>query len=279
MLNGVTGFDHCMILVRDLTQAAARYRGLGFTLTDRGEHPAFGTTNHTIMLDSNYLELLTVERVTPASAVRAEILRRREGAYGVALATEDSVAVHHALADRGITVDAPADFVRPVRLAAGIRDAQFRAVQFPPVPVLPNLFACQHFTRDLVWRPEWMVHPNGALRVSEIILSHADPGALGADYAGVFGADTIESTAQGWRLALGNVCLSVSRPTALAARFAGVRLPNELDAWFAGVAIAVRSFNVLMPLLQSQGTPYVTVAEGIVVPPAAANGTLLLFHD
>ncbi len=202
MLNGITGFDHCMILVRDLPQAAARYRNLGFTLTDRGEHPAFGTANHTIMLDGNYLELLTVERVTPASAGRAEILRHAEGAYGVALATEDSLAVHHALAERGFTVDAPTDFVRPVTLPDGTHDARFRTVQFPPAPALPNLFVCQHFTRELVWRPEWTTHPNGALRVSEIILSHADPQALGAGYGGVFGSESIETTAQGWRLAL-----------------------------------------------------------------------------
>jgi catechol 2,3-dioxygenase-like lactoylglutathione lyase family enzyme len=279
MLNGITGFDHCMILVRDLAQAAACYRGLGFTLTDRGEHPAFGTANHTIMLDGNYLELLTVERVTPASGARAEILRHGEGAYGVALATEDSDAIHHALADRGITVDPPVSFVRPVLLPDGMRDARFRIVQFPPVPALPNLFVCQHFTRDLVWQPEWMAHPNGALRVSEIILSHADSATLSADYARVFGREAIETTAHGWRMALGNVCLSVNPPAALTGRFAGVVLPNELDAWFAGLAIAVRSLDVFVAALRSSSIPYVTLAEGIVVPPAAANGTLLLFHD
>jgi catechol 2,3-dioxygenase-like lactoylglutathione lyase family enzyme len=279
MLNGVTGFDHCMILVRDLAQAATRYRDLGFTLTDRGEHPAFGTANHTIMLDGNYLELLTVERVTPASAARAEILGHREGAYAVALATEDCFAVHRALAEHGFAVDAPADFVRPVRLHDGAHDARFRIVQLPPAPRLPNLFACQHFTRDLVWRPEWMAHPNGALRVSEIILSHADPAALATDYAGVFGREAIETNAQGWRLMLGNVCLTVASPAALAERFAGAVLPDERDAWFAGAAIAVRSLAVVVALLQSHGIAYVTLAEGIVVPPAAANGALLLFQE
>jgi catechol 2,3-dioxygenase-like lactoylglutathione lyase family enzyme len=279
MLNGITGFDHCMILVRDLPQAAARYRDLGFILTDRGEHPAFGTANHTIMLDGNYLELLTVDRVTPASAARAEILRHAEGAYGVALATEDSLAVHQALAERGFTVDAPADFVRPVRFPDGVHDARFRSVAFPAAPALPYLFVCQHFTRDLVWRPEWMAHPNGALRVTEIILSHADPVALGTAYAAVFGTDAIETTAQGWCLTLGNTRLSVSRPAALAGRFAGVILPSAPETWFAGVAIAVRSLPDLIALLQGQDIPYVTVAEGIVVPPAAANGALLLFHS
>ncbi len=73
--------------------------------------------------------------------------------------------------------------------------------------------------------------------------------------------------------------LSVSRSGSLDGRFAGVVLPNKLDAWFAGVAIAVRSLAVLVPLLQSQGIPSVALAEGIAVPPAAANGTLLLFHE
>jgi catechol 2,3-dioxygenase-like lactoylglutathione lyase family enzyme len=279
MLNGISGFDHCMILVRDLPQAAARYRDLGFTLTDRGEHPAFGTANHTIMLDGNYLELLSVDRITLASAARAEIIRQREGAYAVALATDDSVAVHRALVERGFSTDSPADFVRPVKLPDGTHDARFRSVQLPPAPALPNLFACQHLTRDLVWQPEWMAHANGALRVTELILSHADPATLGAEYATVFGTDVIETTAQGWWLALGNARLSVNRPAELASRFAGVALPQRPDSWFAGASIAVRSLPVLATLLRSHGIPYGTVPEGIAVPPSAANGTLLLFHE
>lgn len=279
MLGGIIGFDHLMILVRDLAQAAACYRGLGFTLTDRGEHPAFGTANHTIMLDGNYLELLTVERVTPASAARAEILRGREGAYAVALATEDSVAVHHALAERGIAVDAPADFVRPVRLGDGMRDARFRSVLFPPAPSLPNLFACQHLTRDLVWQPAWMAHPNGALRVTEIILSHADPDALRADYAVIFGDESIDTVGEGWCLVIGNTRLSVSRPDAIARWFGGIRLPNGAEAWFAGAGIAVRSMEALVTLLQSREIPHVVGREGVIVPPEAANGALLLFHS
>jgi hypothetical protein len=279
MLGGITGFDHLMILVRDLAHAAACYRGLGFTLTERGEHPAFGTANHTIMLDGNYLELLTVERVTPESSSRAEILRRREGAYAVALATEDSFAVHRALGERGMAVDAPADFARPVRLADGMHDARFRSVLFPPAPALPNLFACQHLTRDLVWQPAWMAHPNGALRVSEIILSHADPDALRADYAVIFGEESIETMAEGWSLALGKTRVSVSRPAVLAGRFDGVTLPDGSDAWFAGAGIAVRSLENLQTLLQSRDVPHVVVPEGVVVPPEAANGALLLFRN
>jgi hypothetical protein len=37
--------------------------------------------------------------------------------------------------------------------------AGFRLVQ---IENIPSVFICQHLTRELVWRPHWQKHVNGA---------------------------------------------------------------------------------------------------------------------
>src|SRR3546814_18189475 len=61
MLATLQGLDHVVIMVRDLSIGAQRWRDLGFTVSPRGTHSAhLGTGNHTIMFDDDYLELLGV---------------------------------------------------------------------------------------------------------------------------------------------------------------------------------------------------------------------------
>jgi len=57
-LPSVTGLDHYIIRVNDLQAATDRYVKLGFSLAPQGQHHR-GTRNQTIILDANYLELLT----------------------------------------------------------------------------------------------------------------------------------------------------------------------------------------------------------------------------
>jgi catechol 2,3-dioxygenase-like lactoylglutathione lyase family enzyme len=53
-------FDHAMISVRDLDEAVAHYRALGFDVQSGGEHPGVGTHNALISFGQDYVELLSV---------------------------------------------------------------------------------------------------------------------------------------------------------------------------------------------------------------------------
>src|SRR3546814_4086545 len=92
MLATLQGLDHVVIMVRDLSIGAQRWRDLGFTVSPRGTHSAhLGTGNHTIMFDDDYLELLGVLAETELNEPsRAFLARRGEGLERAAFRTADA---------------------------------------------------------------------------------------------------------------------------------------------------------------------------------------------
>jgi catechol 2,3-dioxygenase-like lactoylglutathione lyase family enzyme len=154
--------DHAVIAVHDLDRAAARFTALGFTLTPRGHH-SIGSQNHCLMLGSTYLELL----VAPVAHPWLDYYRTfGEGLAAIALSTTDADATFEALKEKG--AKPPMDLSRPVE--GGV--ARFRLVQ---IENSPQIFYVQHLTRELVWRPEWQRHANGARELTRASLSAKKP--------------------------------------------------------------------------------------------------------
>jgi catechol 2,3-dioxygenase-like lactoylglutathione lyase family enzyme len=174
MFPHVVGLDHAVILVRNLDRARDTYERLGFTLTPRGHH-SLGSQNHCIMFGRDYLELMALPpEPPPAFRYFADFLARREGVGALALATDDAVAVHAALAQAGIVADPPLALSRPV---ADLGEARFTLVQLSPAET-PGFrtFFCQHHTRQIVWRPEYQRHANGAEGIESVTIATSGPG-------------------------------------------------------------------------------------------------------
>jgi hypothetical protein len=141
------GIDHAVIAVRDLDQAAADFRALGFTLTPRGYH-SIGSQNHCIMFGSTYIELLAAPEPHPWLDYYRAFLECGDGLAAIALSTDDVDETARGLREAGVAAKAPMDLSRPVE--DGV--ARFRLVQIEEVP---SVFVCQHLTRELVWRAQW----------------------------------------------------------------------------------------------------------------------------
>ena len=153
--------------MRDLDAAAASFRELGFTLTPRGHH-SIGSQNYCIMLGSTYIELLAPLGTHPWLAHYREFLRAGDGVAAVALRSDDADAAYQALRQHGVAAARPMDLSRPIE--GGV--ARFRLVQ---VEGVPNVFVCQHQTRELVWRGEWQRHDNGATELVGVALPAERP--------------------------------------------------------------------------------------------------------
>jgi catechol 2,3-dioxygenase-like lactoylglutathione lyase family enzyme len=173
MLRSVSGIDHAVILVRDLDAARDTYQRMGFTLTPRGFH-SLGSQNHCIMFARDYLELMALPPQPPAAfQYFAEFLAQREGVGALALATDDAAGAHAELTQAGIAAEAPLALSRPVE---NLGEARFTLVQMPPDET-PGFrtFVCQHHTRDIVWRPEYQRHANGAAGIKAVSVTCTDP--------------------------------------------------------------------------------------------------------
>ena len=48
------------------------------------------------------------------------------------------------------------------------------------------MFMCEHRTRDMVWRPELMEHPNGARGLAGIVAVRSDPEPAARAFARLF---------------------------------------------------------------------------------------------
>src|SRR5438309_6604 len=167
-------------MVKDLDQAAANYKRLGFTLSPRGTHSAnMGSGNYTIMFDPDYMELLGVLTQTEHNApARAYLAAHGDGIERIAFTATDSAAGAEEIRARGFAPIGPTDFERPVTMPDGkVSAAKFRTFQWPTAeaPGGVRIFACQHKTRETVWIPELMKHANGAKRLRQVLITTPEP--------------------------------------------------------------------------------------------------------
>jgi hypothetical protein len=229
--------DHLVIDVGDnLDQAAATYRALGFQLTERGYH-TLGSANHLAMFETNYIELLAARQ--SGGPIRSELAGFPPGLNGLVLATDDADAQYNDLRERGVAVRAPESFSRPVTLADGVtHDARFRTTHLGRSAVpFGRLYFCQHDTRDLVWRPEWQRHPNGAREITGVLISAPDPEQVAALFQRMFGTEPAEIGGGSLRVFAGQVAIDIARHPELAAEAKG------RDVFLAAIRLRVASLR------------------------------------
>lgn len=268
--------DHIVIDVRDrIDEAAHQFATLGFQLTPRGHH-TLGSSNHLAVLATDYLELLGFG---DGGTSRAEIQAFPVGLNGLVFKAEDAERVYrHALA-AGLPIQPVQSFSRPVTLAGETRDARFRTTRLDPRQVpLGRVYFCEHLTPDLVWRPQWQVHPNGARAIARIIVATPEPERNAALFRALFG---LAPAAQDGRLivAAGAARVELVPPATVAAEFgAAAADPAGRSEYLAAVQFTVSSLSETARFLRP--TAGLRVEERrVVVPAAAAFNTTLIFAE
>ena len=177
--------DHVVInTLRGMELAAAIFTTLGFTLTPLGRH-SLGSINHLMMTPGAYLELVGV----PTEGLqRQDVLNSPFGLNGLVFRSEDADKTYALLSKAGIAPSTPTAFSRPVNLGTQVADAKFRTVRLPD-DLFPagRVYFCEHLTPELVWRDEWMTHPNAFRQIEMIRVESPSPEQDVARYAVVAG--------------------------------------------------------------------------------------------
>jgi catechol 2,3-dioxygenase-like lactoylglutathione lyase family enzyme len=269
--------DHVVIDVRDRMDEAARvFTGLGFRLTPRGHH-TLGSMNHLMMFATDYLELLGFGE---GGANRPELAPFPVGLNGLVFKTADADATHaHAMA-AGLPILPVQSFSRPVELDDTRQDARFRTTRLDAAKVpMGRVYFCEHLTPELVWRPEWQAHPNGARAIKRIVVATPDPHRSADLFRGLFGPAAVTPRDGSCVVAAGSARVELRTPQAVAAEFGDAAAdPAGRREYLAALELAVGSLTETARHLRD--IPGMrTEPQRTIVPARAAFNTTLVFSE
>src|ERR1044072_7281157 len=182
--------DHVVIDVRDRMDEAARvFEALGFTLPPRGHH-TLGSMNHLMMFATDYLELLGFG--SGGGMARPELAPFPVGLNGLVFKTADTDAVYAHAAGAGLPILPVQAFSRPVDLGGSKHDARFRTTRLDPGKIaMGRVYFCEHLTPELVWRPEWQIHANGAQSIARVVVATGEPRRTASLFAALFAPESV----------------------------------------------------------------------------------------
>ncbi|NQU59774.1 MAG: VOC family protein [Rhodospirillales bacterium] len=265
MTNPVGGFDHVIVGVADLQAARQTYQRLGFTMSPRGRHIGWGTANYCIMFGADYIELLgIVDAAQFTNNLDKRLAESGGGLFSVTYTTADADAAFEALKPLG--AEPPKQLKRLLELPEGTVEPAFELVHLPPqaTPGAPG-FVIQHLTREMVWRPEWQVHANGAVGIASVSVRVADPGAAAKAYGKLFGEDAVALSAAGMMVRVGEGELYIS-PTG----------PDEPEGP-VGFEVKTSDLKQTEAALKESGVRFTGEGETLRVDEADACGAALSF--
>jgi hypothetical protein len=269
--------DHVVIDVRDRIDEAMRcFSELGFLLTPRGHH-TLGSVNHLAMFTTDYLELLGFGE---GGATRLEIARFPAGLNGLVFKTTDAEAVHRQAEASGLPVLPVQSFSRPVGLGGATRDARFRTTRLDPDKItIGRVYFCEHLTPELVWRPEWQAHPNGARAITRVVVATADPQRTAVLFRDLFDTDSVSERDGRQVVAAGAAQVELAPPNTVAAEFGEAAAePAGRAEYMAALGIKVRSLPDAAQRLRAVPGVH-TEAQRLVVPAAVAFNTTIVFSE
>jgi len=277
---GITGIDHILLAVRDLDAARMGWTRLGFTLSPRGKHLGRGTGNYCIMFLRDYIELFGVVGTEPVNPEYTQFLAAREGPMKLAWATDDSAAAVAALSARGLHPDAPHDLGRQLELPEGTVVPRFKIVALPPeeTPALSS-FLCEQLTPELMRRPEWLVHANGATGLVGVTVIVNDTAPLVDAYERLFGPANVHTTDNIVTVRVGPHRILFAEAEDFVAMYPEIDIDERATAPF----IAVLTLKVIDPeatidYLTNWQIPYEALPDRrVLVPAEQANGAVLEF--
>ena len=267
--------DHVVIDVRDRMDEAARISPRSaFTLTPRGYH-TLGSMNHLMMFGTDYLELLGFGN---GGATRPELAPFPVGLNGLVFKTDDADAVHAHAAAPGCRSCRCSRFRARSISTGSSSDARFRTTRLDPEKIaMGRVYFCEHLTPELVWRPEWQGHANGARAIARVVVATGEPRRTASLFAALFGPDSVAEADGKCVIGAGAARVELATPAAIAAEFGDAAADPAGRAEYLA-AVALKSARSRGPPSGCAGSmACASRTSRIVVPARAAFNATLVF--
>ena len=277
--------DHVGIAGKDLDALAAQWEALGFCLTPLARHSGkrtpdgpvvpFGTGNRCIMLRQGYLELIAIVDPGAFSNTLDRFLARYAGIHILALSIDDEAANLARLHRAGIDIPGVAYLERPVDDADPTGPtARFARLPLPDPPE-GRIQLIRHLTPETIWQERFMVHPNHAIALAEIVLAVEQPAETAARFSRLAGRPVVPDPAGGFLLELPRGRVRMLPAEALEGVFPGAAAPCL--PFIAGMTVKTDDAGVAAEkLLAGRAIPHRRIAGGVLVDPPATGGVALL---
>jgi len=268
--------DHAVINVRyQMDQAEELFTQLGFTLTARGYH-SMGSINHLMMFDSDYLELIGLpDDSAEAMQGRPAIANAPLGINGLVFKTADADETFNHLQSIGMAADPPKSFSRPVALPESDAEARFRTVAVKD-GVFPGgrVYYCEHATPELVWRPEWQQHDNGAGRVGEFVVVSSAHQQEAENFGRLLNTE-VRVEADTCVVPVAGAQISLITPAAYTARFGKFASPMEdRNSVFGALVMFADNLEGIRSVVNTTANPFVDESDRVVVRVPAFNSLI-----
>lgn len=281
------GLDHFVLCVRDLDAAAEFYRRLGFTVGAKNRHP-WGTENHIVQTPGTFLELLGI-------APDAAIANAGPGDKSFGAFARDYIAQHEGFGMLVLeSADAKADkadfarakigdypifpFAREGKRPDGSTVKVAFELAFADDVHAPGVFffVCEQKYPENFWNAAMQKHANGASAFPGIIMAAENPSAHAEFFQHYTGVHDFDATSAGLTITTPRGQIEVLTQAAIAFLY-GVEISDE-PAGLVGYRIAVSDLEAVAERLAEEEIPFHERMGRLVVSPADAFGTMLVFE-
>ena len=281
------GLDHFVLCVRDLDAAAEFYRRLGFTVGAKNRHP-WGTENHIVQTPGTFLELLGL---APGAAIAdaaageksfgafaRDYIAAREGFGMLVLESRDARADKAAFAKGGIGDYPIFPFAREGKRPDGTPVKVAFELAFANDVHAPGIFffVCEQKYPENFWNAAMQQHGNGATNFPGMIMTAENPSAHAEFFQHYAGVHDFDATSAGLTITTPRGQIEVLTSASIAFLY-GVEVSDE-PAALVGFRIAVPDLEAVAERLAEEEIPFHERMGRLVIAPADAFGTILVFE-
>jgi hypothetical protein len=263
--------DHVAHFVPDLGAAARLLESLGFTPTPESAHRAqgapAGTSNRCLMFEEGYVEILAPTMNTPnAERVRAH-MARYGGVHLACFGTPDARFERERLAAQGFEPEPLVDLQREVE---GGETVRFSVVYVPPGRMPEGRVQyVQQLTPEVIWKDQFVAHPNGVTGLAAVYVVADDPAAAAARWSRFSG---LLPRSEG-----GLSCLRAARGKVLIGKRMNMFADAPAAPALAGYALSCRHPEAFAARCSKLGLAVRKTAAGHAISlPASLGGTWLV---
>lgn len=282
----IDSLDHVAVVSDRPDTLFQCFERLGFQLTPLSMHRGtvapdeapipWGTGNRCAMLKSGYLELMAIIDPSLFCGIFPELLQRYEGLHIIAFGCADVQQERKRLTGSGIETDPVVDLQRDLETNDGLKRARFSLLRPARKEAGEGrINIIQHHTREYLWQPQLLDHPNRAVALREVVVCVEDPGEAAARYRRILGISPTQSgPVERFDLPSGRFVLVGADD--LPAVVPGAAAP--VMPFIAAFSVATEAPDEVRRVLENGEIPFAEKGGNLLVSARAACGTIVTFE-